>query len=640
MITSSKSPETKETAAVTESSLQEPSAKRRKIAAPSAEQDRVNETVEEKSIVKVEVTKTTRAKRKFAVNEDEPESQQTKGEQDAEDSFVAKLSSKRDIAQKLEDDKTEDEPLPKPTVKRIRGRPKASTTAAPADTVPDEEAGDSVPSKPAAKRKGRPKKQAAKPRAKETPVAELAEGDAPDVKLPPLEEAERQDEQPAEKGGATKSKAGRPTKKVKGTKVEEAGSATVAVEELQGGDPAVPQPAKPQKATRRQKAASPLIAGDIEPQQAIPAKSTRKRKATAPPPNEEDAQPEDPLPTKRSRKKKAVSPYVDDAPAVKEVVVTEDAVDRKTSLSPRPPLQPEQEVLALPKKSREREAASPAQAEYREAEYQAPVKKAGKTARKQPGKKAAKLDFTPPRLSRRPLQETDPNQSPSPKKSPNKESDVKLGKQKANAGKKANEAFLENDAVVADQKHSKKRKIQLDEDVKSTVPGTTSANSNIVEEAEDKVAERGPAISHDVSTVPETAPLVAPPKKATKPRTTRKKAEICTDNVAPDAVDTRPIAAKTQANSSQEKIEDEDVDWLLAPAVPPTKPKTTTNKTGQVIAKGRSDAGRKTKMADMDLDDLLASVATFAMGGSATAGSGIADDVQGGEKPSKKSRKR
>lgn len=211
--------------------------------------------------------------------------------------------------------------------------------------------------------------------------------------------------------------------------------------------------------------------------------------------------------------------------------------------------------------------------------------KKARTAAKSKIVKEVALERTAPKLERRPLQETDVNRSPSPRNSPEKPSQAasvdRVDKGKRKQGEDS------GGAVVA-QRPRKNRKLQLEVDERRPSGEVVEAPFSVVE------------------------------------KSIRAEAAATTSSKAPDTIKTarregsKPLPALKQTNptqaplilSRQQDCGDEDVDWLFAPLRASTKPAPRA-------ALKFSTARSKTKLADIDLDELISNVAAFAQSGGA-----------------------
>ena len=249
-----------------------------------------------------------------------------------------------------------------------------------------------------------------------------------------------------------------------------------------------------------------------------------------------------------------------------------------------------------------------------------------KTAKASTKSKAAKtrpLAATPPRLERRPLQEADANRSPSPRKSPQKDhgvSKLQTPPKVTNSKQKRNDV-VETGAPGQDgPRKSRKLKVQRDEE---NAQGEENPSADASKCHPGKLEVE--AIS-SVAAANDTKPEQQ--GKEERAKSDRPEKTVKTSKAS------KPQAVQSLAQSVRgEDGEEEDVDWLFAasdarPKAVPTKPS----------AGKHAPPKQRPKLADIDLDDLIANVALFAQAGgpqshaNAVGGRGLGSSTRRGRK--------
>lgn len=229
----------------------------------------------------------------------------------------------------------------------------------------------------------------------------------------------------------------------------------------------------------------------------------------------------------------------------------------------------------------------------------APEKLEGK--KKNVGK--AVLNAIPSRLERRALQETDANRSPSPRKSAGKAAE-RAGDQpgESHTNVKRKRLTKEGDSGTSQKPQRKSRKLAVQRDEAPEAAGDPHAGPELKPEKGDDPhadADASPRKREDVS----RPAMMAKARKAaqsTHPTATRPKR----------SAEEKSLQNAKKGIEGEGKDEDEDIDWLFT--APQTRP------AGPVklhAAEPPPALSRKTRLADIDLDELLANVAAFAQSG-------------------------
>lgn len=240
-----------------------------------------------------------------------------------------------------------------------------------------------------------------------------------------------------------------------------------------------------------------------------------------------------------------------------------------------------------------------------------PVKSSRKAATKSKPTKQTTLQSTPPQLERRPLQEGDANRSPSPRKSPEKAApSVKNGAVPENNRVKRKRTDVADDATS--RRKARKIRIQPDEQTRDVKEAGLALKSELEPSAEARTdAAQETADSERSGNAKLSEQRLSETQDALKrQRTTKARHAKQPSKAQPDTSDTK----------KRQRDEEEDIDWLF------DAPNTKSYGAAKAPPAKAPSAPRKTKLADIDLDDLIANVAAFAQagdGGSSSIGGGL-----------------
>ena len=222
----------------------------------------------------------------------------------------------------------------------------------------------------------------------------------------------------------------------------------------------------------------------------------------------------------------------------------------------------------------------------------APTKGMSRTVAKSNVETKGELASTPPHLAKRPLQQADANRSPSPRKSPEKP----VNNPRALGGAPGKGKMRKRPEVTrhkdpAEKVPRKGRKLRMDRNAEE-------AEAEAVLEVE----------KHLSRPEGQQTPLAVPSQQLAE---TQKSSEAQSSTKAQPATTSRKSSQlRAKAKAADEDENEEDVDWLFA--APERKNKATVPTPAPTKA---STTSRKTKLADIDLDDLIANVAAFAQSG-------------------------
>lgn len=201
-----------------------------------------------------------------------------------------------------------------------------------------------------------------------------------------------------------------------------------------------------------------------------------------------------------------------------------------------------------------------------------------------------KLSRTPPQLERRPLQEADANRSPSPRKLA-RESMEKLDEpgRSVEKGGSCGQQTQESANRIASKDHGQGRRLRVKRDVTRDASDTGTAKD------EDDAGLSANARSNVGSNADASYGTSTSAKDSSQAKTSK--------NARGGGLEPRPAREKGRTVDKEE-----DIDWLFAaPARQPRIASATASG-----SKPSSTNPRKPRLADIDLDDLLANVAAFA----------------------------
>lgn len=214
-----------------------------------------------------------------------------------------------------------------------------------------------------------------------------------------------------------------------------------------------------------------------------------------------------------------------------------------------------------------------------------------------------------PEKLREPLKETQTNltmRSVSPEKPMKKETATRPKRPRARVGQDGNEGVIQ----PTGEKRTQRRKLLIERDIPIASDAQPVVEAQAV--AGDSVADEGAAVPKILSTASgDHADLVdvqkTLPAITTEPKTTdTKKTQGQTKRNVDRDKKAKPVEHEANVvldNKTQHRGED-DIDWLFAPlerAQPSKRP-----------AKAQKPSKRRSKLPDMDLDDLLSDIASFA----------------------------